>query len=79
MTQEKFYKLLREFCFYFGFFSITASLFYWINPISLDLNKLNQNDVAIFIGLWAPTSFILSSIFNRMSERIIEKKRKQCK
>ena len=52
MTQEKFYIFLREACFFFGFFSIAASLFVWFQPIELDLNKINQNDVAIFIGLW---------------------------
>ena len=73
MTQEKFYIFLREFCFYFGFASITASLFVWFQPVELDLNKINQNDVALFIGLWAPTLFTLSAIFNKMLDKVRNK------
>jgi hypothetical protein len=73
MTPENFYKFLRETCFFLGFFSISASLFYWLNPIEMNLNKLNQNDIAIFIGLWTPTFFILSSIFNRIVEKLKKK------
>jgi hypothetical protein len=73
MTQEKFYIFLRESCFFFGFFSIAASLFFWFQPVELDLNKINQNDIAIFIGLWSPTFFILSVIFNKMVDKVRNK------
>ena len=72
MSQENFYKFLRETCFFFGFFSIASSLFYWFNVVELDLNKIHQDNLAIFIGLWAPTFFILSLIFDKM----VDKKRK---
>ena len=72
MTQEKIYKFLRETCFFFGFFAIAGSLFFWFNPVELDLTKIHQDNVAIFMGLWSPTFFILSLIFDKM----VDKRRK---
>jgi hypothetical protein len=72
MRQDNIYKFLREACFFFGFFSITASIFFWFNPVPLDLNKLHQEHVALFVGLWSPTFFALSLIFDKM----VDKRRK---
>jgi hypothetical protein len=72
MPQDKFYKFLRELCFFFGFFSITASIFFWIHDTSTDISRLHQDHLSLFIGLWSPTFFILSVIFDRM----VDKKRK---
>jgi hypothetical protein len=72
MTQENFYKIIREACFFFGFFSIAASLFFWINPVELNLTRIHEDNIAIYVGLWSPTFFALSLIFDKM----VDKKRK---
>jgi hypothetical protein len=72
MTQDNFYKFLREACFFFGFFSIAGSLFFWLHPVDLDLSKLHEDHISLFLGLWSPTFFILSLIFDKM----VDKRRK---
>jgi hypothetical protein len=74
MTQEIIYKFLRETCFILGFFSIITAIYFW-NTTSIDYREsynLHMEHFSIFVGLWAPTFFILSSIFDKM----VDKKRK---
>jgi hypothetical protein len=72
-TQEKIYNILKVFCFCLGFFSIGCSIFLWHRSgefTEIFLLKLHNEHLAIWLGLWAPTSFILSLIFDRLAEKI---------
>jgi hypothetical protein len=72
-TQEKIYNALRLFCFYLGFFSIGCSIFLWQRSgefTEIFLLKLHNEHLAIWLGLWAPTSFSLSLVFDRLAEKI---------
>jgi len=66
MSRQNFLRLLRELCFYFGFFSIILSLIFWFNAGFQQLSSLHKEHEAIFIGLWAPTFFILSKIIDKI-------------
>jgi hypothetical protein len=56
-------RIISNVCFVAGFVSIAASIFIW--------SQFKEPDAAhgerfgIFIGLWAPTFFILSDRFDR--------------
>jgi hypothetical protein len=66
MSQQNFYRLLRELCFYFGFFSIIISLFFWFTSGMEQYSSLHKEHESIFVSLWSPTFFILSKIFDKM-------------
>jgi hypothetical protein len=72
MSRQNILRLIREICFYFGFFSIILSLIFWFNAGSGELTSLHKEHESIFIGMWAPTFFILSKIFDKM----VDKRRK---
>jgi hypothetical protein len=77
-TQVLIYKILKNFCFYLGFFSIGAAMFLWLNgtqQYQIFVLKLYQEHAAIFIGLWSPTFFILSVVFDRLIDKL-EKRNK---
>ncbi len=66
-------RALGDVCFLAGFASIAASIAAW------GVKKGGDSDAkaerfGIFIGLWAPTFFILSDRFERYAERAGEKK-----
>jgi hypothetical protein len=66
MSKRNFYRILRELCFLFGFSSILLSLLFWFNSGVDIFQSLHQEHLAIFVGLWSPTFFILSKIFDKM-------------
>jgi hypothetical protein len=64
-------RLLSDLCFLFGFLSILGSIFMWyITRGDMSAESLAHAErFGIFIGLWAPTFFILSSRFDRYEEK----------
>lgn len=67
--------LLSKICFVGGFASIIASIAVWFLAKSGENFLWSTGDQAhaerfgIFIGLWAPTFFILSDRFERMAQK----------
>ncbi len=63
-------KLLSHICFYLGFASILGSIgiWYWMSGDNADA-QAHAERFGIFVGLWAPTFFILSNRFDRYAER----------
>jgi hypothetical protein len=69
-------KLLRQgsdACFLAGFVSIAASIAVWALKKGDDTDAKAER-FGIFVGLWAPTFFILSNRFERYAERVEEGK-----
>ncbi|MDA0812618.1 MAG: hypothetical protein O3C21_09555, partial [Verrucomicrobia bacterium] len=63
-------KLLSNLCFFFGFASIAGSIAIWYFTGGSDPeNQAHAERFGIFVGLWAPTFFILSNRFDRYSEQ----------
>jgi len=67
-TDPKTLRVLSDVCFLGGFVSIVGSIVIW------GLHKGSDDDAkaerfGIFIGLWAPTFFILSNRFERYADR----------
>ena len=64
-------RLVSDLCFIFGFISILGSIFMWyITRGDLSPEALAHAErFGIFVGLWAPTFFILSSRFDRYAAR----------
>ncbi len=72
-------KFLANLCFVCGFLSIAASISIWylatkdvdISPVDLPDNRYGLKEqgqrFAIFVGLWAPTFFILSERLEKLS------------
>lgn len=59
-------RMLSTLCFFAGFLSIVASIAIWTFYKSAD--PAHAERFGIFIGLWAPTFFILSRLLHsRMS------------
>lgn len=61
---------LAKICFVSGFVSIAASIAVWylasngISPWS-NSDQAHGERFGIFVGLWAPTFFVLSNIFDK--------------
>lgn len=70
ITQEKIYNFLKKFFFCLGFMSIGASIVLWYRTSPYIIMELLYKSEALFIGLWSPTTFILSLIFNVLSEKL---------
>jgi hypothetical protein len=69
-------KVLRQtgdICFLAGFASIAGSILAWAMKKGDDTDA-HAERFGIFVGLWAPTFFILSNRFERYAERAEEKK-----
>lgn len=67
--EHKQHTLLSRACFFLGFASIIASIAVWFLTGGTDPEtKAHAERFGIFIGLWAPTFFILSNRFGRFSE-----------
>jgi len=60
-------KTLSMVCYYGGFASIVVSILVWLFFKSTDAGHAER--LGIFIGLWAPTFFILSDKYGRESTR----------
>ena len=66
------YKLLSGISFIMGFASIIGSIAIWFVQGGCQTApeaKLHAELFGIFVGLWAPTFFILSNRFDRYSDR----------
>jgi hypothetical protein len=60
---------LSKICFILGFVSILGSIAVWFFTGGIEPEgKAHAERFGIFIGLWAPTFFILSNRFGRFAE-----------
>jgi len=67
--ESKYHALLAKACFVLGFASIIGSIAVWFLTGGTDPeSKAHAERFGIFVGLWAPTFFILSNRFGRFSE-----------
>jgi hypothetical protein len=66
-------RIAGDVCFAAGFASIVGSIIAWGFKKGTDADAKAER-LGIFIGLWAPTFFILSNRFERYADRIEEKK-----
>ena len=68
-------KILSNVCFVCGFLSIAASIAVWYLAKSGENIFWQNGDIAhgerfgIFVGLWAPTFFILSERFDKIGNK----------
>lgn len=65
------HKLLGKVIFLLGFVSITASIAIWFlegGPSATEGTRIHAELFVIFVGLWAPTFFILSNRLDRFAE-----------
>ena len=63
-------KLLSNVCLFFGFASIVGSIAIWYLTGGAELeSQAHAERFGIFVGLWAPTFFILSNRFDRYAEK----------
>ena len=64
-------KMLSTLCFILGFASIIGSIAIWFAAGGATIEtQAHAERFGIFVGLWAPTFFILSNRFDRYSEKI---------
>jgi hypothetical protein len=64
------YQLLSKLCFVLGFASIIGSIAIWyLTGGQATETQAHGERFGIFVGLWAPTFFILSNRFERFSEK----------
>jgi len=59
------WRVLSNICFVAGFFSVIASIAIWF--LSKEPDPAHGERFGIFVGLWAPTFFVLSSRLERYS------------
>jgi len=57
------WRVLSNICFVSGFFSVIASIAIWF--LSKEPDVAHGERFGIFVGLWAPTFFALSSRLDR--------------
>ena len=63
-------KLIGTLCFILGFVSIIGSIAIWfLTGGTSPESQAHGERFGIFVGLWAPTFFILSNRFDRYSEK----------
>ncbi len=67
-------RALSDGCFLAGFASIAASIAIWAVQRK-ESESAHAERFGIFVGLWAPTFFILSNRFERYAERVEEAKK----
>lgn len=65
-------KALSLLCFVLGFASIAGAIVIWF--VTKDPDPAHGERFGIFVGLWAPTFFILSDRFDRFAERGVAKR-----
>ncbi len=61
-------RIMSDGCFLAGFASIAASIAIWAVKRT-EAEAAHAERFGIFVGLWAPTFFILSNRFERYAER----------
>jgi hypothetical protein len=71
-TDPQALRVMGDVCFLAGFASIIASIVAWGAKKGTDTDAKAER-FGIFIGLWAPTFFILSNRFERYADRAEEK------
>jgi hypothetical protein len=71
-TDPKTLRTMGDACFLAGFASIAASIAIWGIKKGTDADAKAER-FGIFVGLWAPTFFILSNRFERYADRSEEK------
>ena len=72
MMKPTHFKLLSKLCFGFGFASIIGSIAIWFLSGGQTADTQGHAErFGIFVGLWAPTFFILSNCFDHFSERSV--------
>lgn len=59
------WRILSNICFVSGFFSVVASIAIWF--LSKEPDIAHGERFGIFVGLWAPTFFALSSRIDRFA------------
>lgn len=70
MMKPTHFKLLSKLCFVLGFASIIGSIAIWfLTGGPATETQAHGERFGIFVGLWAPTFFILSNRFDRFSEK----------
>ncbi len=63
-------QLLSHLCFALGFLSIIASIAIWFYTRGTGIDtQAHAERFGIFVGLWAPTFFILSNRFSRYADK----------
>jgi hypothetical protein len=70
-TDPKALRTMGDACFLAGFASIAASIAIWGIKKGTDVDAKAER-FGIFVGLWAPTFFILSNRFERYADRAEE-------
>lgn len=69
MNQNQ-HKTLSKACFVLGFASIIGSIAVWyLTRGPMGEAQAHAERFGIFVGLWAPTFFILSNRFDRYAEK----------
>ena len=64
-------KQLSNVCFILGFASILGSIAIWfLTGGTAAETQAHAERFGIFVGLWAPTFFILSNRFDRYAEKV---------
>jgi len=64
------HQILSKLCFVLGFASIIGSIAIWyLTGGQATETQAHGERFGIFVGLWAPTFFILSNRFERFSEK----------
>ena len=71
MLSKKTLDMLSNLCFFLGFVSILGSIFmWWITKGDGSIDALAHAErFGIFVGLWAPTFFILSTRLDRYADK----------
>ena len=71
MLSKKTLDMLSNLCFVLGFVSILGSIFmWWITKGDGSIVAMAHAErLGIFVGLWAPTFFILSSRLDRYADK----------
>jgi hypothetical protein len=67
------YKLVSNLCFVLGFASILGSIAIWYlasGQGATEIKIAHAERFGIFVGLWAPTFFILSNRFDRYRDKL---------
>lgn len=68
--KQKQLKQISNLCFVLGFASIFGSIAIWVLlGGTTPETQANAHRLAIFVGLWAPTFFILSNRCDRYAEK----------
>ena len=63
-------KALSNLCLYLGFASIAGSIAIWyLTGGDTAVTQAHAERFGIFVGMWAPTFFILSNRFDRYAEK----------